>query len=213
MRTIQSLIAGIASLAIAGSATSPVSAAVSIGGYAFDDTAFADTVDSVSGNYWVMSAASLTDAVTGSDPASFAKSLDTNSYLDVGFSDNLVFNGAGSDLVLFELGAPDAFQVTIDGITRSFQSIETGYRAGGYSLNAAAVDLDAFGFSVGKTVTSLRLTFAGVPGNNAAVAAIGGLNSIASPVPESATWAMFLVGFALTGSALRRRRPLAGSVA
>lgn len=39
--------------------------------------------------------------------------------------------------------------------------------------------------------------------------AFGGFAAVAGPVPEPATWAMMILGFALTGALVRRRRGLA----
>lgn len=199
-------LAGAASLA-AICLTAPASAAVSVGGYTFDDNAFADSVTASSGNYWVMNAPALASAVTGSDTNSFVRNLGgAGAYIDLAFTDNVIVNGAGADLVLFELGAPDLFTITLNGVTKSAQSVVTGFSSAGYSLNAAAVDLDLFGVASGGTADSLRLTFTGQPGSNAAVAAVGALNSRTSAVPEAATWAMFLGGFGLMGMTMRRRR-------
>lgn len=194
--------------------TPPVNATTSVGGYTFADNAFADQVTGSSGNYWVMNAATLPAAVTGSDTNSFVRNLGGSAaYIDFAFTDNAIVNGAGADLVLFELGSPDLFTITLNGMTRSAQSLATGFSSAGYSLNAAAIDLDVFGLASGATVNQLRLTFTDQPGSNAAVAAIGALNSTTSAVPETKTWGMFLAGFGILGAILRRRRKSETSIA
>lgn len=186
---------------------SPAIALTSIGGYTFQDNAFADAVTDVSGDYRLKGADSVAGAVTGFDVSSYAKSRDAVGYMDIAFTDNVAFNGAGSDLVLFELGSADSFFVTINGVTRSAQSLATGITAGGYSLNAAALDFDLFGLAEGALVDSFRLSFMGTPDNTAAVASVGALNSRAvSAVPEAATWALMVAGFGTVGASMRRRR-------
>ena len=126
--------------------------------------------------------------------------------MDLGFTDNVVVNGAGNDLVLFELGVPDSFTVTINGVTHTYPTSGTGFNAGGFSLNAVALDLDAFGLGAGATINSLRLAFV-ASGTVASTSLVGALNSRGfGGVPEPATWAMMITGFGLVGGVLRSRR-------
>ena len=63
---------------------------------------------------------------------------------------------------------------------------------------------DVAGTSAG-TVGGVTFDIRGTSGT-ASLAGIGGTTDATNPVPEPATWAMMLVGFAAVGGALRSRR-------
>jgi len=202
MKGLVTLTGALCAAALATSAQ----AAVSVGGYNFNNNAFADSLLGSSGSY-TTSGGSLAAVLTDTDPGTYAFSFDQGAYVDLGFTDNVVVNGAGNDLVLFELGVPDTFNVTINGVTLTFPTVGTGFNAGGFALNAVALNLDAFGLGAGSTINSLRLSFV----NNGTVAStslVGALNSrdANGGVPEPATWAMMITGFGLVGGVLRSRR-------
>lgn len=180
-------------------------AAVSVGGFSFDDDAFVDVLNSSAGNYATTGGA-LADVVTDVDASTFAFSFDQGAFLDLGFTDNVAINGAGNDIVLFELGVPDRWLVTINGISSQCLSAGTGFSAGGFNLNACGLDLSAFGIANGGSVSSLRLSFFD-DGTTVSTALVGALNSdsVGGAIPEPATWAMLIAGFGLVGVSMRRR--------
>ena len=185
------------------------SASVTVGGFTFDNNAFVDTLLSSSGSFTV-SGGTLSSVLTDTNVATYAFPSSEGASLTLGFTDNVAVNGAGNDIVLFELGTPDTWNVLINGVTHSYTSSATGESAGGFSLNAAALDLSDFGIGAGASITSLRLSF--VTSNSGTVAStslVGALNSGPVGVPEPATWATMLFGFGGLGAALRRRRALA----
>jgi hypothetical protein len=92
----------------------------------------------------------------------------------------------GQAVVLQPLAAPS---VGTDGFQLFFVRDDLANAEFGYTLATAHGPEDAFGF---KSVTVER---------------------IADAVPEPATWAMMIVGFAVTGAALRRRRGRVGRLA
>ncbi len=193
-------------LGAAALAASAASASVSVGGYTFDNNAFVDALTASSGSY-TTSGGSLASVLTDVNAASYAFSFSPGAYVDLSFTDNVAVNGAGKDIVLFELGVPDGWNVTIGGITNSYTSAGTGFTAGGFGLNAAAFDLSDFGIAAGSSISSLRLSFFTAGGGTiASTSLIGALNSgPAGGVPEASTWAMLIAGFGLTGAAMRRR--------
>ncbi len=204
MNLIASIGAGV--LLVAATAAS---ASVSIGGYTFDDNAFVDSLDASTGNY-ITSGGPLATVVTDVDPGTWAGSFDANASLTLSFVDNVAVNGAGNDIVLFELGVPDGWNVTINGITLGGLSANTGFSAGGFNLNALAIDLSDFGIAANGTVSSLSVTFIS-GGATTSTSLVGALNSasVGGAVPEPATWAMLIAGFGLVGAAVRRRAAVA----
>lgn len=188
------------------------SATISVGGFDFNDDAFADTLTASSGDFST-SGGSLADVLTDKDAGTYAFSFSEGAFVELGFTDNLVINGMGNDLVLFELGVADPLTVTIGGVTLEVLTAATGFSAGGFSLNAIALDLDLFGIADGGSISSLRLAFPinQESGTVSSTSLVGALNSqsITGGVPEPTTWAMLIAGFGLVGAAARRRRPLA----
>ena len=180
----------------------PAAADVTVGGFTFEDNAFADTLIASSGSFTFVGP-SLASALTDSSASTYAFSNDTGAFVTLGFTDNLLVNGAGADLVLFELGIPDPFRVTINGISATYATTNTGFTAAGFNLNAAAIDLTLFGILSGASVTQVMLEFPN-NGTRASTALVGALNS-ANAVPEPSTWAMLIGGVGLMGGVMRRR--------
>ena len=133
---------------------SPVSVAASAGGFTFDDNAYVDALLGSSGSF-TTSGGTLADVLTDTDAATFAFS-DTNNpnaYVNLGFTDNLLINGIGADLVLFELGNLDSLRLSLSlgETTITYITTWTGDTVGGQNLNAVAIDLDDFGIAPGVT--------------------------------------------------------------
>lgn len=91
--------------------------------------------------------------------------------LDVRFTDNVVFNGDGADLVVFESGRPEAFEVAVfDPSTGAFTAplrfdpVPSGlYDHCGFPVNAAQIDVGAFGIARSATVSFVRIDNLGTP--------------------------------------------------
>ena len=203
------------------------SAVITVGGYSFDDDAFADTLISSSGTFTVIPGVStLEDVVVGSTLPDYAFTRSPGAYLEVGFTDNVIINSAGDDLVIFELGRPDVVELSLSlgGVQVSKVLTNTGLSSGRFNLNAAAWDLGAdFGLADGDSIDRLVLgvgTTTITPFSNTvpSITAIGALNSAApgsgnpvggggsAAVPEPSTYAMMILGLAGLGYCKRRKK-------
>ncbi|SDA20258.1 PEP-CTERM protein-sorting domain-containing protein [Nitrosospira sp. Nsp18] len=126
-------------------------------------------------------------------------SLPTDSYVTVRFTDEIVKNGAGSDIFIQEdaaAGEVANVYVSSDGNMFTF----LGLAQGGVQTG---LDLSSIGFT--GQVNYVKVmgldTNGGSPGFD--VVNVQGLNVI--PVPEPETYAMFLAGLGLMGFMARRR--------
>lgn len=198
---------------LAGSLGS-ASAITTVAGINFQDNAFADTVLASSGLYTLGGAATLQAAVTGPALTKYALTRDPGAYIQLGFTDNYLVNGAGNDLALFEYGAPDIFGVslTIGGITHTYASVGTGFTGTvdgiTYNVNVAEVNLDDFGVAAGAQLTSIVVGMGidnGVTVPSLGVA--GALNSAPQngTVPDGGTTISLLGMVCLALGALKRK--------
>jgi hypothetical protein len=180
-------------------------AMTSVGGISFEDNAFADALYYSSGIY-TTSGGSLAQVLTDKDAGTYAFSFTPGATVLLGFTDNNVFNLAGNDLAIFELGVPDTIKVTFGSQTQSFLTSSTGFSAGGFSLNVALVDFSSFGIAEGANLTYQTIGLDTIAGGGTvpSLSLIGALNT--SPVPEPETFGMMLMGIGLMGFVARRRR-------
>jgi hypothetical protein len=189
--------------------------AVIVGGYNFDDNAFADSLDFANsslanslvwtngGNISNPTNAQLENSVIGND-INQGIFLAGSDYATLSFDDNLIFNGAGADFVVFEIGAPaEAADISVDlggGISLSYATSWTGVSNGTYNLNAVAIDMSDFGIASGATaswvsVINTRDTFD--------LTLIGALNN--ASVPEPSILMLLSLGLLGIGAVSRRR--------
>lgn len=117
---------------------------------------------------------------------------------DVLFTDNAILNGSGNDLTIYELGGPETFYVTINGITNTASSAtRIGSTSGRYQVNAYDLNLSSFGVSALDTVSSIRITLTdwGRWGS-ADIAVIAAINNleVSSTVPTPSVLLLTLSG-------------------
>lgn len=187
-----------------------------VAGLSFDDNAFADAVIDYSPTAVFQSYTtdpfsrfnvSAEQALTGSDLRSSTIELQSNEFVTVGFSDNLVYNGDGADLAIFEMfSTPEAGNVSVQlgGVAITQTAISLGYMdIGGVSnyVNVAYVDLSDYGFTAGQTTDYVRAY-----GNSSEYSAFGAIHSTSSSVPEPSTIAMFGFGLLSVAAACVNRR-------
>lgn len=101
-------------------------AAVTIGGLIFDDNAFADVLIRSSGTFST-AGGTLAQALTDIDAGTSAFSFTQGAFVELGFTDNVVVNGPGADLALFELGFDDTVTVSIGGTILSYRATPDGW--------------------------------------------------------------------------------------
>ena len=178
--------------------------AATVGGFTFADDAIADELTASTGTFSV-SGGTLAQVLTDASPDTWAGGNGPGLSLTLAFVDNVVVNDAGADIVLFELGVPGTFDVTINGVTLSFLSAATGGVAAGFALNAALIDLSAFGLA---TLSSLFIGMTSTAGNNPppALSLVAALNSRpVGEVPLPAALPLFLAGIGGLAAARRRK--------
>lgn len=218
-------------------ATAAFASPINVGGYSFSgEASFADDAFLVSGTIrfnclgggWGVTpeATSVAEALAGSDLSRCVNNDTGNSgIVEAIFSDNLILNEAGPDLVVFELsgamaaGTPDPrenFGLSVhDGAAFTpftyFDPVATGTSFCGDPLQcldtfSVEIDLSAFGLSDGQTVDRVRLHIfdVGLGTKSADIGALGALNS--APIPEPATGLLVAGGVLLLASSSRRHR-------
>ena len=207
-------------LAVVLAAVGHAQATVTLGPYTFEDHAFPDAATFVSGGPPTLSFPTTGDInsdlllAAGPDPTKYIFGTPVTFMLD--FLDSQILNAPGADLVLFELGTADAagMKVRVDpggGFTTEkwYLLTSTGYSAGGYSLNAAAIDLDDFGLAPGTLIERIQLNNASLSGGgttiSSSIAAVGALNT--GVIPEPSTLIIWsLLGTLGIAVGWRRRR-------
>lgn len=181
-------------------------AVTTIGGINFDDNAFADALYYSAGSF-TTSGGSLASVLTDKNPGTYAFSWTPGANVMLGFTDNAVYNGAGADLAIFELGVPDTVVVNFGTQSQSFLTTYTGYSAGGYNLNVALVDFSSFGIAYGANLPyqSIGLSTVAAGGTVPSLSLVGALHT-AAPVPEPETYALMLLGIGAVGLGSRLRK-------
>ena len=190
------------------------SAPVSVGPYVFDDTAFVDTVISMSGT--INSNSESTSAITDLDPASYIYSSN-NGYIDLSFGSTPIYNGSGNDLAFYFLGNQSTFSVSLLGNSTPAQSYTSSflYDTSGnqyavnvngsyYALSAALLNLDAFGMNDTDALEGFRVNL----GTNNFLSLVGGfhLEPAATVIPLPAPFLLFLSGLTALGLISRRKK-------
>ena len=222
----------ISSIAFAGLALgSQVTMAATVAGITFDDNAYVDVLLGSSGSYAdqgnnVIDTTQLAVALTDTDAATGAWSTDINAYVQLGFTDNLMVNGTGADLVLFELGAPGDLAVSLkvtvilNGTAQIFETSPTYYHIDDsgvvtpglgdpddLKVNSVGIDLSTFGILPDATVSDFYVGFdvVGAGSTKPILSLAAALHSTAVPVP-AAVWLFGSGLLALVGIARRHKK-------
>jgi hypothetical protein len=184
-------------------------APVIIAGINVDSQNFVDVLlgESTTG-VWSTEGGPLATSVTDLSGGTWAFSNASSAYLHLGFTDNVLVNGPGDDLVVWEVGTPDNFgmSLTVGGVVHTIVSVASGLAdCGAFDCNIAYLNLDDLGVAAGAAVTSLVFNM-GFPFANTSTSptlgAAAALNSRSVPEPGSV---LLLLG-ALSVLALRRRQ-------
>lgn len=182
-------------------------APITLGGFTFDSTAFPTSDLLISGGPPALSFVSTGNVNTD---LQMATDSDLNSFIfgtpvdfNATFGNGAIENGAGADFVIFELGIPDDVTVTVNSVTKTYLTANTGFSAAGFNLNAVAIDLSDFGIAANGLVSTINVNNASPVTGSASIDAIGALH--AGTVPEPMTW-LPLMGGALLLGMLRLKR-------
>jgi hypothetical protein len=189
--------------------------ALQIGGMTFTDDSIADKLFSSTGVYTV-SGASLQAALTDKELSTWATSMTPGAKVLLGFSNRNIVNGPGDDLALFEVGHEayeysqegfDSFNVTINGITRTYFTTETTTIVDDHNVNMTTLDLSFFGLASGATVNHVEIGMDfDTRGSRPQLQLMAAIHSAPlAAVPEPGTYAMMLCGLGLLVTAGRRR--------
>lgn len=194
----------------------PAAQALEVGGLSLSEAGFADTLLAASGSY-TTSAGSLAQALTDHSLSTWAQSGSPGAYVVLGFTDHLVVNGVGNDIVLFERGHEayeysqegfDSFNITINGHTRTYFTTETTTIVDDHNVNMTSLDLSFFGIAEGATVDRIQIGMDFATRDSLPqLMLVAAIHSVAAPVPEPAAWALWLAG---AGGLVAWRRRVAG---
>jgi len=183
--------------------------AVTIGSYTFADNAFADTLLTSLGTFSTTPSGTLESVLTDTDPTTGAFSNDAGAFVQLGFVDNLLVNGAGADLVLFEIGTPNQVAVSLSfGGTEKTYDFSSAGSVNGVAINEVAINLDDFNVAPDASFSSviIRLDIEATNMTVPALSLVGALNTGVAPIPIPAAVWMFGSGLiGLVGIARRRR--------
>ncbi len=189
-----------------------------IGGLSLDSQGFADQLISSSGSFST-NATSLAQALTDHSLSTWVRATaagdSTGSTLVLGFSDNRLVNGAGDDLVLFEVGHEayeysqegfDSLWVTVNGVTRLYFTTETSTHVDDHNVNMTRIDLSHFGLAEGVQLDRVQIGLGyDTRGSLPQLQLVAAMHSVAAPVPEPASLLLLAAGGLLLAGLQRRR--------
>jgi len=196
-------------------------ALISVGSYAFDDSA---AISSISSSTNLSSSYNGTSAITDLDVSTYIVgngSAAGSAQFD--FSRN-IYNGSNDDLVLYFLRAAEeplsaSFNVAIGSTTNTYdatlntfvdaegvtQKYQVAVNGGFLDLLTATINLDDFGIAADGSITNYLLS--GLDGTDRFALGAGFYTSVpVSPVPVPTALVLFLSGIAGLGLFSRRKK-------
>ena len=182
-----------------------------VGGFEFSSNAFADNIVSFSPGVDLINSNTIEEALFGSDTStgiSYFNALPGS--IELSFDDNLVVNGLGDDIVVFEFGSnEDSIIVSSPQaeIATTITSFDTGFDSGfgSFPLFAATLDLSDLGVSANGTISTLQLSFFDADGDGLSFtpSAVGALHT---SIPEPSAGVLGVVFLALSLTHSRRTK-------
>lgn len=170
-----------------------------------------DSLISANGT-WSSSGVTLSSVMTDNSADTWAFSSAPGSYLQLGFTDTLLVNGAGADLAIFEIGVSDSFNMSLSvgGTMMDYVDVDTGFNAGSFDINLALIDFDDFAVGAGATLSEITVYGIDAPGGTACCSPtfglVGILNSASTNnVPEPSLLVLLSLGLAGIGFIQRRK--------
>lgn len=161
-------------------AFAPTASAVVVGGIELSDDGFANQVRTIGA--FAASGGTVQSVLIDEAVETFAFAPSGVGRALFRFN-NPILNDTGFDLAFFDLdSSPAIFDVIINGVTNSYQSVFTNEYTNNvdrFPINVATVNLDDFGIASGGSITQLAIDF-----NTASSPALALVGTISRSVPE-----------------------------
>jgi len=134
---------------------------ITIGGVFFDDIGFVDAIGTYSGTWsGTLSTMIGSASLANTSSPSQIRSTSTADYVNLLFTNNVVWNNAGADLAIFEAsgaGSPGLAGCAVRLVINSIAKVYTPYWIEGVTY-VSYINLDDFNIPIGTYITSIQIT-------------------------------------------------------